>query len=531
MSRQLFKATSLVGGMTLISRILGFARDMVLARYFGAGMVMDAFTQAFKIPNFGRRTFGEGAFSLAFVPVLSEYKATRTHEEVKLLTDRVAGSLGLVLFIITLIGVIGAPVVMWVFSPGFTNDPDKYDMAVRMLRLTFPYLMFISLTAMAGGILNTYGRFWVPAFTPVLLNIVMILTVIYLSPHLAQPGMALAWGVFIAGIIQLAFQLPFLAQLKLTPRPRLGETHEAVSRIMKLMLPAVFGSSVQQVNLIVDSVIASFLVTGSVSWLYYADRLMEFPLGVFSIALGTVILPNLAQHYALKNTVGFSATLDWAFRLTAVMVLPAAMGLLVFSGPLITTLFGYGAFGSSDVLMVTWALTTYSMGLLSFTLVKVLVPGFYSRHDSKTPVRTGVISVVANFLLNMVITVPWARAGWIAPHAGLALSTSLASFINAWLLYRELRKTGVYAPTAGWGKLLMRVMIANVVMGGMLLLFSGHLIDWQGRNALHRFAWLGLWLVLAMAAYFGTLFAAGFRLNDLRVKGTQLPGSGATPVT
>ena len=529
MSRALFKSTSLVGGMTFISRILGFARDMVLARYFGAGLVTDAFTQAFKIPNFGRRTFGEGAFSLAFVPVLSEYKATRSQEEVKLLTDRVAGSLALVLFIVTLVGVIGAPVLMWLFAPGFTSEPDKYALAVRMLRLTFPYLMFISLTAMAGGILNTYGRFWVPAFTPALFNVVMILAMVWLSPHLAQPGMALAWGVFIAGLVQLGFQLPFLMRLRLLPRPRLGEAHEAVSRIMKLMLPAVFGSSVQQVNLVVDSIIASFLATGSISWLYFADRMLEFPLGVFSIALGTVILPHLAQHYALKNMSGFSATLDWALRLTAVVVMPAAVGFTVFSGPLIATLFQYGHFDGYDTLMVTWALTTYSMGLLSFTLVKVLVPGFYSRQDSRTPVRTGIIAVAANFLLNMLITVPWARAGWIAPHAGLALSTSLASFINAGLLYRELRRTGVYTPTLGWSRLLLRVAIACVVMGGMLFLFSGHLALWQARGALHRATWLAVWLLLAMAAYFGTLFAVGFRVGDLRVKGTHLP-NGATPV-
>ncbi len=529
MSRVLFKATSLVGGMTLISRILGFARDMVLARYFGAGMVMDAFTQAFKIPNFGRRTFGEGAFSLAFVPVLSEYKATRSQEEVKLLTDRVAGSLGLVLFGVTLVGVLGAPVVMWIFAPGFSSFPDKYQLSVQMLRVTFPYLMFISLTAMAGGILNTYGRFWVPAFTPVLLNVSMILATIYLAPHLAQPSMALAWGVFIGGVVQLAFQVPFLAQLKLLPRPRLGETHEAVTRIMKLMLPAVFGSSVQQVNLVVDSIIASFLATGSLSWLYFADRLMEFPLGVFSIALGTVILPNLAQHYALKNSLGFSATLDWALRLTAVVVLPAAMGLLVFSGPLIAALFNYGAFAAHDTLMATWALTTYSSGLLSFTLVKVLVPGFYSRHDSKTPVRTGVISVFANFALNMLITVPWARAGYIAPHAGIALSTSLASFINAWLLYRALRKENVYTPTPGWAKLLFRVLAANLVMGGALYFFAGNLDAWIAQSALHRIEHLAAWIIAAVALYFGTLFLVGFRINDLRVKGTHLP-SGATPV-
>jgi putative peptidoglycan lipid II flippase len=530
MSRQLFKATSLVGGMTLISRILGFARDVVLARYFGAGMAMDAFTMASKIPNFGRRTFGEGAFSLAFVPVLSEYKVTRKHEEVKLLTDQVAGSLGLALFIVTLIGVVGAPVVMWIFAPGFSNYPDKYELSVKMLRVTFPYLMFISLTAMAGGILNTYSRFWVQSFTPVLLNICMILSVVYLSPHLAEPGMAMAWGMFVAGIIQLGFQLPFLAQLKLLPRPRLGQKSEAVTRIMKLMLPTVFSSSVAQVNLLVDSLIASFLATGSVSWLYYADRMMEFPLGIFSIALGTVLLTTLAQHHALKNYAGFSATLDWAFRITAVVVLPAAMGLLVFSGPLITTLFNYGAFSANDTLMVTWALTTYSMGLLSFTMVKILLPAYYARQDSKTPFRTAVVAVAANLFFNLIITIPWARAGWIAPHAGLALSTSLASFVNAAQLYHGLRKSGAYTPTGGWKRLLIRVLVANLVMGAMLLFFSGNLLQWEGRSALHRMLWLGGWIAAAFAVYFGTLFATGFRINDLRVKGTQLPGSGATPV-
>jgi putative peptidoglycan lipid II flippase len=529
MSRALFKATSLVGGMTLISRILGFARDMVLARYFGAGMVMDAFTMAFKIPNFGRRTFGEGAFSLAFVPVLSEYKVTRSHEDVKLLTDQVAGSLGLALIAVTAVGVLGAPVVMWIFAPGFSNFPDKYELSVQMLRVTFPYLMFISLTAMAGGILNTYSRYWVSSFTPVLLNVCMILATIYLAPHLAQPGMALAWGVFIAGVVQLLFQLPFLAQLGLLPRPRWGEASEAVTRIMKLMLPTVFSSSVAQVNLLVDSLIASFLATGSVSWLYYADRIMEFPLGIFSIALGTVLLTNLAQHHALKNTLGFSATLDWAFRVTAVVVLPAAMGLLVFSGPLLTTLFNYGAFGTYDTLMVTWALTTYSMGLLSFTMVKVLLPAYYARQDSRTPLRTAVVAVAANLGLNMLITVPWARAGYIAPHAGLALCTSIASFVNAWQLYRGLRKAGVYAPTYGWKKLLARVLLANLVMGGMLLCFAGGLQRWAARGALDRVEWLAFWLIAAIAVYFGTLFLTGFRLADLRVKGTQLP-AGATPV-
>jgi putative peptidoglycan lipid II flippase len=307
---------------------------------------------------------------------------------------------------------------------------------------------------------------------------------------------------------------------------------------MRLMLPTVFSSSVAQVNLLVDSLIASFLVTGSVSWLYYADRLMEFPLGIFSIALGTVLLPNLAQHYALKNNLGFSATIDWALRLTAVVVMPAAVGLLVFSGPLVATLFNYGAFSASDTYMVTWALTTYSMGLLSFTLVKVLLPGFYARHDSRTPLRTAVIAVFVNLGLNLVITVPWAT--YIAPHAapgsfasapqaGLALSTSLASFVNAAQLYHGLRKTGAYAPTSGWGPLLWRVLFANAVMAGLLLFFAGPLDQWMARSALHRAETLAFWLVAAVAVYFATLFLAGFRIDHLRVKGTHMP-SGATPV-
>lgn len=516
MSRALFKATSLVGGMTFLSRILGFIRDMVMARYFGAGMVMDAFFVAFKIPNFMRRTFGEGAFSLAFVPVISEYKTTHTHPEVQELTDRVAGTFGLVLFGVTLVGVIAAPVVVWIFAPGFSTHATKYELTVQMLRVTFPYLMFISLTAFAGGILNTYGKFGVPAFTPVLLNIVMIASVIWLAPHLSRPGMALAWGVFIAGVVQLAFQLPFLKRIRLLPRPRLAQGHEAVSRIMRLMLPSLFGSSVSQINMLVDTLIASFLVTGSVSWLYYADRIMEFPLGVFSIALGTVILPHLSQHFAAKSQLGFSATMDWALRLTTVMVMPAAVGLLLLAGPILAALFNYGAFDATATRMSAAALMTYSLGLLSFTLVKVLAPGFYARQDTRTPVRIGVIAVVANIVLNVLITIPWAKYGFTAPHAGLALSTSLAAFLNAGLLYRGLRRDGVYRPAPGWRPLLLRVLIANLVMGGVLWWGVHRLDRWFARDALQRGGWLAFWIVLAMLIYFGVLFLSGFRIQHLR---------------
>jgi putative peptidoglycan lipid II flippase len=519
MSRALFKATSLVAGMTFLSRILGFVRDMALARFFGAGMVMDAFFVAFKIPNFMRRTFGEGAFSLAFVPVISEYRTTRELAEVRELADRVAGSFSLVLFVVTAVGVIAAPVLVWLFAPGFSVNADKYQLTVSMLRVTFPYLLFIALVAFAGGILNTYGKFGVPAFTPVLLNIVLIVTAVWIAPHTANPGMALAWGVFIAGALQLAFQVPFLLRLKLMPRPRLRGEHEAVRRILKLMLPALFGSSVSQINLVVDTVIASFLATGSVSWLYYSDRLLEFPLGVFSIALSTVILPHLAQQFAAKSAAGFSAMLDWALRLALVVALPAAVGLFCLAGPMLATLFRYGKFDVFDTRMASFSVMAYAVGLMGFTLVKVVAPGFYARQDTRTPVRVGVISVIANLVLNVVITIPWAMSGYAAPHAGLALSTSLAAFLNAGLLYRHLRKQGVYAPAHGWRALLTRAAVANAAMGVMLWLFSGNLDVWLERTAWQRSAWLAFWIVLAGLVYFAVLFLSGFRMRDLRSKG------------
>ena len=316
MSRSLFRSTSVVGGMTLLSRIFGLLRDMVFSRFFGAGMVMDAFFVAFKIPNFMRRLFGEGAFSQAFVPVISEYKTTREPDEVRELAEATAGTLGFLLLVITVIGVLAAPVLIVLFAPGwFMDEPEKYSLATSMLRLTFPYLLFISLTALAGGILNTYGRFGSPAFTPVLLNLVLIGFAILVAPGSANPGVALAAGVFVAGVVQLAFQVPFLWRIGFRPRFRWGGDHAGVRKIGRLMLPALFGSSVAQINLLLDTLIASFLITGSISWLYYSDRLMEFPLGVFGIALATVILPGLSKNHAGQNQAEFSAMLDWALRL------------------------------------------------------------------------------------------------------------------------------------------------------------------------------------------------------------------------
>jgi putative peptidoglycan lipid II flippase len=518
MSRELAKSTTVVASMTLTSRVLGFFRDIVFARLFGAGAGMDVFVVAFQIPNFLRRIFGEGAFSQAFVPVLSEYQGTGDHEQVKQLTDRVAGTLGLILFVVTLIGVMAAPLLILLFAPGFSGQEDKLELATTMLRMTFPYLFFISLVAFAGGILNTYGRFAVPAFTPVLLNVVLIASALWLAPMVEQPIYALALGVFVAGALQLAFQIPFLKRIRLMPRPRWGWKDSGVRKIMRLMLPAIFGSSVAQINLIIDRVIASFLVTGSISWLYYSDRLLEFPLGIFAIALATVILPGLSRHHASLSEEAFSAMLDWALRLAMVIAVPAAVGLLVLAGPLVATLFNYGEFSDNDVRMSSYSVMAYALGLMAFTLVKVLAPGYFSRQDMKTPVKVGIIAMVTNIVLNIVIVLPMVHMGLPAPHAGLALATGLAAAVNAVLLYRGLRQQGVYKPGDGWGWLAGRLLIANIAMALVVFWLSGDLESWLTAGWQNRAARLALCVGAGLATYLLALLVSGVRPRHLVVR-------------
>ncbi|OGT19280.1 MAG: murein biosynthesis integral membrane protein MurJ, partial [Gammaproteobacteria bacterium RBG_16_57_12] len=422
MSKHLLKSTAVVGFMTLISRVLGLARDMVIARFFPIGAGTDAFFVAFKIPNFLRRLFAEGSFSQAFVPVLSEYRATRSDDEVRRLADHVAGTLAGVLFLVTLAGVLAAPLLIVLFAPGFMDDQPKLMLAADMLRITFPYILFISLASLASGVLNTYGRFAVPALTPVFLNLAMIGAAIWLAPLFDPPVLALAWGVFIGGVVQLLFQLPFLYRLRLLPRPRWGMADAGVRRILSLMGPSIFAVSVTQINLLINTVIASFLITGSVSWLYYSDRLVEFPLGVFGVALATVILPALSRKHAAAAPEEFSHTLDWALRWVALIGIPATLGLAMLSGPLLCALFQYGAFDSRDLEMSRLSLMAYSLGLLGFILVKVLVPGFYARQDTRTPVRVAVIALVSNLIMSMAFVMPMVRLDIPGPHAGLALA-------------------------------------------------------------------------------------------------------------
>ncbi|QJD72372.1 murein biosynthesis integral membrane protein MurJ [Marinobacterium sp. LSUCC0821] len=496
--------------MTMISRVLGLIRDVVVAGYFGASGASDAFFVAFKIPNFLRRLFAEGAFAQAFVPVLSEYRTQRDLDAVRLLVAKTAGSLGSVLLVVTFLGSVGSPLLAMLFAPGFyMSGSPSYDLAAEMLRITFPYLMLISLTAFAGAILNSYQRFAVPAFTPVLLNLCLIGSAVYLSPLFDPPIMALAWGVLMAGAVQLIFQMPFLARLRLLPMPQSGWKDEGVRRILRLMLPALFGVSVAQINLLLDTVLASFLQTGSVSWLYYSDRLAELPLGVFGIAIATVILPSLSRKHAEKSGEQFAQMLDWAVRMVLLIGLPAALALILLAEPLLTTLFHYGQMSDRDVEMAAMSLRAYGVGLLAFMLIKVLAPGYFSRQDTKTPVKIAVKAMVANMVFNLMLIVPLA-------HAGLALATALSAFMNAGWLLHGLIKQGVFKWQSGWARWSMQLGLANLLMALFVLFLAPAASEWLVRDLWWRIEWMALLVGGAVAVYLVTLALTGVRIRHLR---------------
>ena len=514
MSHKLLKSTAIVGGMTLVSRVLGLLRDMVLARWFGADAGMDAFFVAFKIPNFLRRLFAEGAFSQAFVPVISEYRAQRTHAEVQQLANRVVGTMLGILTGITVLGVLASPVLVMMFAPGFLQrDPGQFDLAADLLRLTFPYLLFVSLVAFAAGILNTYGRFAAASFVSVWLNVVLIGAAVLVSPLLEQPELALAGGVFVAGVVQVLFLLPSLKRIGILPRPRWGLRDEGVRRIMKLMLPGILGSSVAQINLLFDTLIASFLVAGSVSWLYYSDRLVEFPLGVFAIALSTVILPSLSRSHANGSSEEFSRTLDWGLRLVLLIGIPATIGLLVLARPTLATLFMYGDFSAGDVGMAGLSLMAYAIGLPGFMLIKVLAPAFYSRKDTRTPVRIAVIALITNMALNLLFVVPMVMLAVNGPHAGLALATSISAWVNAALLYRVLKQRAIYTVQDGWARIWMQLLLAGAALAGALLWGVPALEVWIDWSAGQRVAGLLLCVGAGVVVYLLALHLAGMRLH------------------
>ena len=503
----LLRALVTVSGLTLVSRILGFARDFIIARSFGAGLATDAFFVAFRLPNLLRRLFAEGAFSQAFVPVLAEHKNRVGEDETRRLIDGAATLLFLALVATAALGIAVAPIVVYLTAPGFAADPAKFDLTVTMLRITFPYIVFISLVAFAAGVLNTWQRFSVPAITPALLNVSFIVGALFFAQRFDPPVVVLAWAVFAGGVLQLALQIPFLARMGLLPRWRLNLSHPGVRRILKLMAPAAFGVSISQISLVINTIFASYLQTGSVSWLYYADRLMEFPSGMLGVALGTILLPSLSKYHADANHDEYARLLDWGLRVTVLLAVPSAVALAVLALPLITALFHYGRFSAEDAWMTRQALIAYSVGLVGIIMVKILAPGFYARQNVVTPVKIGVLTLLATQAMNLIFIGP-------LKHAGLALAIGLGACLNAGLLYRVLRKNRIYKPVAGWPVFLLKVGTSVVLMAVVLYFAMGPSTWWLAAGWEKKIpAVIGL-VLLGGAAYAGGLFAFGFRPRD-----------------
>ncbi|MCY1497706.1 putative lipid II flippase MurJ [compost metagenome] len=509
----LLKTLAAVSSMTMLSRVLGFVRDTIVARIFGAGMATDAFFVAFKLPNLLRRIFAEGAFSQAFVPILAEYKTQQGEEATRTFIAYVSGLLTLVLAVVTALGILAAPWVIWVTAPGFADTPEKFDLTADLLRVTFPYILLISLASLAGAILNTWNRFSVPAFVPTLLNVSMIVFSLFLTPYFDPPVMALGWAVLVGGLAQLLYQLPHLKKIGMLVLPRLNLRDTGVWRVLKQMGPAILGVSVSQISLIINTIFASFLVAGSVSWMYYADRLMELPSGVLGVALGTILLPSLAKTYANADRHEYSRLLDWGLRLCFLLVLPCVLALALLAEPLTVALFQYGKFTAFDALMTQRALIAYAVGLLALILVKILAPGFYAQQNIKTPVRIAIVSLLATQAMNALFVF-----GLDLAHVGLALSISLAACLNAGLLYWQLRSKRMYQPQPGWPKFLFKLLVAVAVMGGVLFGVMQLMPAWATGGMPERLLRLAALVIAGVLAYFGCLAVLGFRPRDFSRK-------------
>ena len=526
-SRSLLRSGAVVSAMTMLSRIFGLLRDVVLARVLGAGAEADAFFVAFKIPNFFRRLFAEGAFSQAFVPVLSEYREAGSQEAARLLIAKVAGNLGSILIALTVIVVVASPLLAGLFGMGFllSGDHSSFWLTSDLLRITFPYLFFISITGLCSAVLNCYDRFAVPAFTPVLLNISLILAALFLAPQFGDSTraavFALAWGVFIAGCVQMAFQLPFLARIHMLPKPAIDWQDSGVRKILTLMVPALFGVSIAQINLLLDTIIATFLPAGSVSWLYFSDRLTELPLGVFGVGIATVVLPALSRSFVTirdnnrdQDRMLYSDTLNWGLRIIFLIGIPATVALTIISKPVLILLFYYDAMQLSDIEMSSLSLRAYALGLTGFMAVKVLASGFYARQDMKTPVKIGVIALISNMVLNLLFVVPLYHFYDIG-HVGLALATSCSAALNASLLCMALRRQNAFFPK-GWARFLLQLGFASILMAAVLHMLTNAMQDFHELTLLWRLANVGALIAAGGLTLLAALFIAGFRLADLR---------------
>ncbi|WP_312228575.1 murein biosynthesis integral membrane protein MurJ [Pseudescherichia sp.] len=503
----LLKSLAAVSSMTLFSRVLGFARDAIVARVFGAGMATDAFFVAFKLPNLLRRIFAEGAFSQAFVPILAEYKSKQGEEATRVFVAYVSGLLTLVLAIVTIAGMLAAPWVIMVTAPGFADTADKFVLTTQLLKITFPYILLISLASLVGAILNTWNRFSVPAFAPTLLNVSMIGFALFAAPLFNPPVLALAWAVTVGGVLQLFYQLPHLKKIGMLVLPRISFRDAGAIRVVKQMGPAILGVSVSQISLIINTIFASFLVSGSVSWMYYADRLMEFPSGVLGVALGTILLPSLSRSFASGNHDEYCRLMDWGLRLCFLLALPSAVALGILAKPLTVSLFQYGKFTAFDAMMTQRALIAYSVGLMGLIVVKVLAPGFYSRQDIKTPVKIAIVTLIMTQLMNLAFIGP-------LKHAGLSLSIGLAACLNASLLYWQLRKQKIFTPQPGWQRFLLRLVIAVVVMAAALLGVLSVMPEWSQGTMAWRLLRLMAVVAVGAIAYFATLALLGFKVKE-----------------
>lgn len=519
-TRHLFRSSAMVSIMTQISRVLGMVRDIVLANAIGAGHTpgADAFFLAFRIPQFLRRLFAEGAFAQAFVPVLAEYRARGDKAAVRDLVNHVAGVLGGTSLAVSALVVLASPWFTILFAPGFwLHDPERFGLTSEMLRITFPYLFLITMTGFASSVLNTYDRFAAPAATPILMNLTLIGAATIAVPWFEQPVFAMAWGVLLSGVVQLVFQLPSMQKIHLMPVPKWDWHHEGVQRVLKLMVPAIFGVSVSQINLMMDSILASFLPTGSVAWLYYSERVSELPLGIFGVAVATVILPSLSRSHIADSPKEFSSTLDWAIRLNVLIGVPAALALVVLATPILSTLFQHGQTTAHDIEMSAWAMRAYGVGLVGFMMIKILAPGFYSRQDIRTPVRIGVISVIAAQIMNVTFMLFFQHVYNIG-HVGLALATALAAYINSGLLFRALRKQNIYEYGRGWGRFIIQMLTSNgamvLVLGGLLHLWP----DWSAYSWQQRILYLAVMCSAGISVYFAVLLMTGLRPKHLRLQ-------------
>ncbi len=500
--------------MTMLSRVTGLLRELLIARAFGASGFTDAFFVAFRIPNLLRRLFAEGAFSQAFVPILAEYANKKGADPAKELIDKVATALMWTLLFITVTGIVAAPVVVWLVATGLDGNSEIFDLSVLMTRIMFPYILFMSLVALAGGVLNTWREFRIPAITPVLLNVSFIVASLFVAPFLSQPVLALAGAVFVGGFLQLAIQIPALKKIGMLPRVSLNVVEvfrdAGVQRIIKQMIPAVFAVSVAQISLMINTNIASRLVHGSVSWISYADRLMEFPNALLGIALGTILLPSLSKAHANNDEREYSSLMDWGLRLTFMLAMPASVLLITLAVPFTATLFNYGKFNAVDVNMTAYAVIAYGIGLIGLIVVRILAPGFYAKQDIRTPVKIAVFVLVLTQLMNLFFVPVFA-------HAGLALSIGIGACGNATILFYMLRKKGIYRPEQGWRVFFLKLAVALVLLAFVSVWVASY-FDWIGMQVhpFHRIGALAIVMIVCGVVYFGALLLLGFRPRHFR---------------